>query len=81
MSGTGSLAVESEMVGLPQAIQQALAAHPEWKRVDRGSVVCTGPGCDWQKPGGKSTKQAWVRHQTWTLYNAIKSWYFDGETP
>ena len=70
---------KDEMEGLPEAIQRALIAHPEWERIDRETVVCAGIDCDWRKPGGKSTKQAWVRHQTWTLFAAIKEWYFEGE--
>lgn len=68
--------LENDLPGLPAVIASTLKAHPEWKRVD-GKTICAGPGCDWVKPGGKSTMQRWLNHQTFELQWAIGIWYDD----
>jgi len=71
-------AEENELSGLSAAISEAFLAHPAWKRLEDGvTVVCAGPECGWKKPTGKGPKQAWLKHQTFTMRMAVAGWYFN----
>ncbi|WP_159702417.1 hypothetical protein [Arthrobacter sp. 18067] len=71
----------AELAGLSKAVGTALAKHPQWMRDNDGRVICAGRGCTWEKPEGKSIQDRWIRHQTFAVSSAVRTWYVDGILP
>lgn len=69
---------DNDLPGLPKAIYDTLAAHPDWDKVD-GRVFCIGPGCDWKRPRNGSIEHVFRNHQKYWLLHAIGHWYNEEE--
>ena len=71
--------MSDELEGLAAAIDKSLKSHPGYIRGEDGIAACDGPYCDWRKTTRGSTKQAWLKHQKYTLSLAIEAWYYHEE--
>ena len=61
-----------DMSGLRKIIIQTLEAHPGWDELD-GRQSCSGSACDWVKGRNHTRDTAFLRHQTYQLFQAIKA--------